>query len=30
MKENEVAFQWAKMRKGRWMCDVKVKDKSSR
>jgi len=26
-KENEVALQRAEMRKIRWMCDVKVKDK---
>jgi len=27
-KENEVALQRAEMRTVRWMCDVKVKDKS--
>jgi len=25
-----VALQWAEMRMVRWMCDVKVKDKSSK
>jgi len=29
-KENEVALQRAEMRMVRWMCSVKVKDKSSR
>ena len=29
-KENEVALQRAEMRMVRWMCDVKVKDKSSK
>jgi len=29
-KENEVALQQAEMRMVRWMCDVKVKDKSSK
>jgi len=26
-KENEVALQRAEMRKVRWMCDIKVKDR---
>jgi len=29
-KENEVALQRAEMRMVRWMCNVKVKDKSSK
>ena len=29
-KENKVALQRAEMRMVRWMCDVKVKDKSSK
>jgi len=29
-KENEVALLWAEMRMVRWMCDVKVKDNSSK
>jgi len=29
-KENEVALQRAEMRMVRWMCDVKVKDVSSK
>jgi len=29
-KENKVALQWAEMRMVRWMCNVKVKDRSSK
>jgi len=29
-KENEVALQRTEMRMVRWMCNVKVKDKSSK
>jgi len=29
-KENEVAFQWTEMRMVRWMCGVKLQDKSSK
>jgi len=29
-KENEVALQWSEMKMVRWMCDVKVIDKSSK
>jgi len=29
-KENEMALQRAEMRMVRWMCNVKVKDKSSK
>ena len=28
-KEDEVALQWAEMRMVRWMCGIKLKDKSS-